>query len=131
MYMVYVRYMPGTFHVYGHSVHLHIHGIYVVWYKWVFSKQDCLATIPPYPFYIGERDDNYDVAESLYDPDSMCFVRPQLFFHCTPRPIGTVAGSYNRSDEHILLYLVFFSPYEQLRLKTAGIMESKEIHRVY
>jgi hypothetical protein len=27
------------------------------------SLQDCLATIPPHPFYIGEHDDNYDVAE--------------------------------------------------------------------
>jgi hypothetical protein len=30
--------------------------------------------IPPHPFYIGERDrrgDNYDVADSLFDPDSM------------------------------------------------------------
>ena len=35
------------------------------------SLQDCLATIPPHPFYIGERDDNYDVAESLFDQDSM------------------------------------------------------------
>ncbi len=48
----------------------------------MWSLQDCLATIPPHPFYIGERDDDYDVAESLFDPDSMWFVRPQLFFHC-------------------------------------------------
>ena len=33
---------------------------------------------------------------SLFDPDSMWFVRPQLFFHCTLRPIGTAAGSFNR-----------------------------------
>jgi hypothetical protein len=83
-----------------------------------------LATIPPHPFYIGERDDDYDFAESLFDPDSMWFVRPQLFFHCTLRPIGTVAGSYNSSDKDIPLDLVFFSPFEELRLRTAGIMES-------
>jgi hypothetical protein len=90
-----------------------------------------LATIPPHPFYIGERDDDYDVADLLFDPDSMWFVRPQLFFHCTLRPIGTAADSFNRSDEDILLNLIFFSPFEEPRLKTAGIMESKGIHRVY
>jgi hypothetical protein len=83
-----------------------------------------LATIPPHPFYIGERDDNYDIAESLFDPDSMWFVRPQLFFHCTLRPIGTAAGD-------IPLDLIFFSPFEEPRLRTAGIMVSKGIHRVY
>ena len=83
-----------------------------------------MATIPPYPFYIGERDYNYDVAESLFDPDSMWFVHPQLFFHCMLRPIGTVAGSFNRSDEDIPLDLIFFSPFEELRLRTAGIIDS-------
>ncbi len=53
------------------------------------------------------------------------------FFHCTLCPIGTVAGSFNCSDEDILLYLIFFSSFEELRLRTAGIMESKGIHRVY
>ena len=90
-----------------------------------------MATIPPHPFYIGERDDNYDVADSLFDPDSMWFVLPQLFFHCTLCPIGTVAGHFNRSDKDIQLDLVFFSPFEELRLRTAGIIESKGIHRVY
>jgi hypothetical protein len=61
----------------------------------------------------------------------MWFVRPQLFFHCTLRPIGTAAGCFNRSDEDIPLDLVLFSPFEELRLRTAGIMESKGIHRVY
>jgi hypothetical protein len=61
----------------------------------------------------------------------MWIVRPQLFFHCTLRPIGTAAGRFNSSDEDIPLYLVFFSPFEELRLRTAGIMESKGIHRVY
>ncbi len=90
-----------------------------------------MATIPPHPFYIGECDNDYDVAESLFDPDSMWLVRPQLVFHCTLRPIGTAAGRFNRSDEDIPLELVFFSPFEELRLRTAGIMESKGIHRVY
>ncbi len=55
--------------------------------------------------------------------DSMWFVCPQLFFHCTLCPIGTVAGSYNCSTEDILLDLVFFSLFEELSLRTAGIME--------
>ncbi len=78
-----------------------------------------------------ERDDKNDVAESLFDPDSMWFVLPQLFFHCTLRPIVTAAGRYNRSDEDIQLDVIFFSLFEQLRLRTARIMESKGIHRVY
>ncbi len=51
----------------------------------------------------------------------MWFVRPQLFFHCTLRPIGTAAGRFNRSDEAIPLDLVLFSPFEELRFRTAGI----------
>ncbi len=90
-----------------------------------------MATIPPHPFYIGERDDNYDVANSLFDPDSMWFVRPQLFFHCTLRPIGAVTGRFNCSDDDFQPDLVFYSPFEELRLKAAGLMESKGIHRVY
>jgi hypothetical protein len=94
-----------------------------------------LATIPPYPFNtdfcIGERDDDYDVVESLFNPDSMWFVRPHLFFHCTLRPTGTVAGRCNSSVKDIPLDLVFFSPFEELRLRTAGIMELKGIHREY
>ena len=89
-----------------------------------------MATIPPHPLYIGERDDNYDVAQSLFDQDSLWFVRPQLFFHCTLRLIDAKVGSYNRCDKDIPLDLVFFSPFEELRLRTAGIMESKGIHRV-
>ncbi len=46
------------------------------------------------------------------------------FFHCTLRPIGTVAGSINSSDEDIQPYLIFFSPFEELRLRTAGIIDS-------
>jgi hypothetical protein len=61
----------------------------------------------------------------------MWFVCPQLFFHFTLCPIGARVGSYNRCSEDIQLDLVFFSPLEELRLRTAGIMESKGIHRVY
>jgi hypothetical protein len=92
-----------------------------------------MATIPPYPYYIGERGDGYDVAAALFDPDCMWIVRPQLFFHCTLRPIGarTVAGRWNRSDEDIQLDLVFFSAFEDLCLRTAGTMEANGIKKVY
>ena len=59
----------------------------------------------------------------------MWVVRPQLFFHCMLRPISARVGGRNRCDEDIPLDLFFFSPFEELRLKTAGIMESKGIHR--
>jgi hypothetical protein len=36
-----------------------------------------------------------------------------------------------KMDYKIQLYLVLFSPFEELCLRTAGIMESKGIHRVY
>ena len=92
-----------------------------------------MATIPPYPYYIGERGNGYDVAAALFDPDCMWIVRPQLFFHCTLRPIGarTVAGRWNRSDEDIQLDLVFFSAFEDLCLRTAGTMEANGIKKVY
>jgi hypothetical protein len=49
------------------------------------------------------------------------------------RPIGAVTGRFtgNRSDEDIQLDLIFSSPFEELRLRTAGVMESKGIHRVH
>ncbi len=53
------------------------------------------------------------------------------FFHCTLHPIGTVAGIFNSSDEDIPLDLIFFSPFEEPRMRTNWIMESKGIHRVY
>ncbi len=52
-----------------------------------------------------------------------------MYMLCTY--IGAVTGSFNSSDEDIPLDLIFFSPFVQLRLKAAGVMESKLIHRVY
>ena len=52
----------------------------------VYDLRDCVATIPPYPHYIGERGDGHDVASAISYPDSMWVVRPQLFFPCTLRP---------------------------------------------
>ncbi len=89
-----------------------------------------MATIPPHPFYIGDHDNNYDVAELLFDQDSMWFVSPQLFFHCTLHPISARVGGSNHCNKDIPLDLVFFSPFEELHLRTAGIMESRGIHRV-
>ncbi len=43
---------------------------------------------------------------------------------------GTAAGHYNSSNEDIQLNLIF-SPFEELPLRTAGIMGLKGIHRVY
>jgi hypothetical protein len=45
--------------------------------------------------------------------------------------IGAVTGCFNSSDEDIPLDLIFCSPFEELRLTAAGVMESKGIHRVY
>ncbi len=52
-----------------------------------------------------------------------------MYMLCTY--IGAVTGSFNSSDEDIPLNLIFFSPFEGLCLKAAGVMESKGIHRVY
>ncbi len=96
-----------------------------IWYihelTWLCSLQDCLATIPPHPFYIGERDDDYDIAEFLFDQDSMWFVRPQLFFHCKLRPIGTAGDRFNCSNEDIPLDLFSSAP---LRNFAWGQLES-------
>jgi hypothetical protein len=61
----------------------------------------------------------------------MVLQRPDLIWHCTLHLIGTAAGRYNRSDEDIPLDLIFFRLFEELRFRTAGIMESKGIHREY
>ena len=93
--------------------------------------QDCVATIPPYPHYVGERGDGYDVASAVSDSDSMWVVRPQLFFKCTLRPINATKGRYNQYSEDIDIDLVFFSAFEYLRLHTSGTMETNGIRKVY
>ena len=93
--------------------------------------QDCLATIPPYPYYIGERGAHYDAAASISDPDSMWIVRPQLFFTCTVRPPHAIRGRHNKYAEDIPLNLVFFSAFEDLLLRTTGTMESNGIRKLY
>jgi hypothetical protein len=50
---------------------------------------------------------NFDIAKSLFDPDSMWFVHPQLLFHCVLCPIGARVGGYNSCTKDIQLYLIF------------------------
>ena len=97
----------------------------------MYVSQDCVATIPPYPHYIGERGDSYDVASAISDPDSLWVVRPQLFFTCTLRPINATKGRYNRYPDDIDVDLVFFSAFEDLRLHTSGTMETNGIRKLY
>ena len=84
-----VLYITGPWQAYL----LNIHGIWYV-FDWntsmngIYCWQDCLATIPPYLYYIGKRHGgaHYDAAASISDPDSMWIVRPHPFFTCTVRP---------------------------------------------
>ncbi len=64
-------------------------------------------------------------------PDSMCFVRQQLFFTCTVRPLNATRGGYNSYLEDMALDLVFFSASEESRLRTSGTMESIGIRKLY
>jgi hypothetical protein len=89
-----------------------------------------VATIPPYPHYIGDRAD-CDVASNISDPDSMWIVRQQLFFKCTVRPLNATRGRYNSYSEDMSLDLVFFSAFESLLLQTSGTMESNGIRKLY
>ena len=83
-----------------------------------------MATITPFPYYIGERGDGYVVEEVPSDSDSLWIVRPQLFFQCTVRPLQAKADNFGRCPEDIPLDLVFFSAFEDLRLQMTGTMES-------
>jgi hypothetical protein len=96
-----------------------------------YDLQDCVATIPPFQHYIGERGDGYDVASAISDADSMWVVRPQLFFKCTLRPINATKGRYNRYSEDIDVDLVFFSAFEDLCLHSSGTMETNRIRKLY
>jgi hypothetical protein len=96
-----------------------------------YDLQDCVATIPPYPHYIGERGDGCDVVSAISDPDSLWVVRLQLFFNCTLRPLNSTKGRYNRYSEDIDVDLVFFSAFEGLLLHTSGTMETNGIRKLY
>ena len=100
-------------------------------YVWNIFLQDCVATIPPHPHYIGPRDAEHDVAASISDPDSMWIVRPQLYFSCTLRPLNAAVDCYNNSPEDIPLDLVFFSAFEDLLLRITGTMESRGVRKLY
>jgi hypothetical protein len=90
-----------------------------------------MAAISPYPHYVGDRDDGYDVAAALSDPDSMWIVRPQLFFSCTVRPLTARVDCYNNSPDDIPLDLFFLSAFEDLHLQFTGTMESNRIRKLY
>ncbi len=61
------------------------------------------------------------------------FQSGQYVVCASPAVLPLYAASHRycsgRSDEDIPLDLVFFSPFEELRLRAGGIMESKGIHR--
>jgi len=97
----------------------------------VYVSQDCVATIPPYPHYIGDRGADFDVASAISDPDSVWIVRPQLFFQCTVHPLNAAKRPYNRYSDEITLDLVFFSAFEDLHLQTTGTMETNGIRKLY
>jgi hypothetical protein len=94
----------------------------------VYDLWECVATIPPYippyPHYIGELGDGYNVASAISNPDS-------IFFPCTLRPIHATKGRYNRYSEDIDVDLFFFSAFEDLRLHTSGTMETNGIRKLY
>ena len=134
--MVYWSFLIVIYQVYTNLRYI----IIVLYYYYILSiyqcdssyvYQDCVATIPPYPHYIGERGADFDVTSAISDPDSVWIVRPQLFFHCTVRPLDAVKGRYNRYSGETTLDLVFFSPFEDLHLQTSGTMETKGIRKLY
>ena len=90
-----------------------------------------MATIPPYPFYIGDRDHGYVVEDALSDPDSIWIVSPQLFFKCKLHPLGEPTDGYGCCPDDIPLDLVFFSSFEDLRLNLTGTMESNGVRKLY
>ena len=62
----------------------------------IYCSQDCLATISPFPYYIGDRGDDYHDVAFIADPDSMWIVRLQLFFTCTVHPPTQLPTQYTR-----------------------------------
>ena len=83
-----------------------------------------MATIPPYPHYIGDSDADYDVAAAISYPYSMSIVSPpsQLFFSCTLRPLTARVDRYNHSPDDIPLDMVFFSAFGDLHLCFSGTL---------
>ena len=92
-----------------------------------------IAVIPPYPYYVCDRR-RFDVLHELRDPDSVWFVRPQLFFNCSFRPRGAAPAPHHRwtrGPDDIDCSLVFFSIFDDLRLRTKGVMEDSGVRRLY
>ncbi len=105
--------------------------LYMIWILHVYYVYILVTWLYPYEtrkYCWQVKDTEHCLHHKLFPANAWMKI-----FHCTLRPIGTVAGSINRSDEDIPLDLIFFSPFEVLRLRTAGVtgIESKGIHRVY
>jgi hypothetical protein len=61
----------------------------------------------------------------------MWVIRPQLFFQYTLRPLMSTKVRYSRSAEDIPLDLVFFSAFEDSRVRTTGTMGSNGVRKLY
>ena len=97
--------------------------------------QDIIAVIHPYPYYVGDCE-RFDVLHELRDPDSVWFVRPQLFFNkfnCSFRPRGASTSHPNSTHgpDDIQCSLVLFSIFDDLQLRTKGVMEDSGVRRLY
>ena len=68
--------------------------------------QDCFATIPPHPFYLGDRSEFH----IMKDMEDVMYGRPILFFSVVFRPLNSPP------DDRFKCNLVFFSAFETLDL---------------
>ena len=62
---IYIKYMTNIYHVYDR---------YMPYLCMIDDLQDCVATISPYPHYIGDRGEDCDVASGISGPDSVWVV---------------------------------------------------------
>ena len=96
-------------------------------YDFLFAIQDCLATISPFPYSIGNCGKGLVVEDSLTDPVSILLVHHHLFFHCTICPQHSQPDSYGRCQDYIPLDFVFLSAFEDQLLQMTGIMKSNAV----
>ena len=90
-----------------------------------------MATIPPYPHYIGNSDADYDGAAAISNPYSMWIVHPQLFFSATLCQLTARVDCYNHSPDDTLLDMVFYSAFGDLHLCFSVTLESNGIRKLY
>lgn len=79
-------------------------GVLIINESLFYHFQDCVALIPPNPFYEHDPDD-FDVA---LDFDKLWFARLQLLFRVTVRPCGNLSNS----EQDIELSLAFFTTFD-------------------